>query len=238
MKIENLTAILFDTYGTVVDWRTSVIAEGRALAREKGIEGVDWEAFTDAWKATYRPYIDQVRNGERPWTSNDALHRQRLDEIIEEFGIAGLNAHDLADFNRAWHRLKPWPDSLPGLRRMKAKVPIGSFSNGNMLLLANMARHSDIPWDFIISSDLFRHYKPDPEIYLGAIDLLGDEAESIMLVAAHNYDLANARKHGMKTAFVLRPDMFGPQQDTNLEAEDDWDIITDSLEGVAAALAV
>ena len=238
MNIETITAILFDTYGTVVDWRASVIAEGRALAERKGIEGVDWEAFTDAWKATYRPYMDQVRNGERPWTTNDALHRQRLDEIIEEFGIAGLNEQDLTDFNRAWHRLKPWPDSLPGLRRMKAKVPIGSFSNGNLLLLANMANHSDIPWDFIISSDLFRHYKPDPEIYLGAIELLGGEAERVMLVAAHNYDLANARKHGMKTAFVLRPTMFGPQQDTNLEAEDDWDVVTDSIEGVADAMGV
>ncbi len=238
MKIENITAILFDTYGTVVDWRSSVIAEGRALAREKGIECIDWEAFADAWKATYRPYIDQVRNGERPWTDNDALQRQRLDEIIGEFGITGLNEHDVADLNRAWHRLKPWPDSLPGLRRIKANVPIGAFSNGNLLLLANMANHSDIPWDFIISSDLFRHYKPDPEIYLGAIELLGGEADRLMLVAAHNYDLANARKHGMLTAFVLRPTMFGPNQDTNLEAEDDWDIIADSLEGVAAALGV
>ena len=238
MSLENVTAVIFDTYGTVVDWRTSVIAEGRALGERKGIEGVDWKAFTDAWKAAYRPYINQVRNGERPWTTNDALQRQRLDEVIEEFGITGLNEQDLEDFNRAWHRLKPWPDSLPGLRRIKEKVPIGSFSNGNLLLLANMANHSDIPWDFIISSDLFRHYKPDPEIYLGAIELLGGEADRLMLVAAHNYDLANARKHGMKTAFVLRPTMFGPKQDTNLEAEDDWNIVTDSIEGVADAMGV
>ncbi|MCH8238426.1 MAG: haloacid dehalogenase type II [Proteobacteria bacterium] len=238
MKFENITAILFDTYGTIVDWRASVIAEGRALGERKGIEGVDWAAFTDAWKAAYRPYIDQVRNGERPWTTNDALQRQRLDEIVEEFGITGLNEQDLGDFNRAWHRLKPWPDSIPGLTRIKAKVPIGAFSNGNLLLLANMANHSAIPWDFIISSDLFRHYKPDPEIYLGAIDLLGGEADRVMLVAAHNYDLLNARKHGMKTAFVLRPTMFGPNQDTNLDAEDDWDIVTDSIEGVAEAMGV
>ena len=243
MSFENITAVIFDTYGTVVDWRASVIAEGRALGERKGSSlgvpgGVDWEAFTDAWKATYRPYMDQVIDGERPWTTNDALHRQRLDEIVEEFGITGLNEQDLGDFNRAWHRLKPWPDSIPGLTRIKAKVPIGSFSNGNLLLLANMANHSDIPWDFIISSDLFRRYKPEPEFYLGAIDLLGGEADRLMLVAAHNYDLANARKHGMKTAFVCRPTMFGPQQDTNLEAEDDWDIVTDSIEGVAEAMGV
>ncbi len=238
MSLENITAVMFDTYGTVVDWRTTVIAEARALGERKGIDGVDWEAFTDAWKATYRPYMDQVIGGERPWAPNDALHRIRLDEIVGEFGIEGLSEQDLSDLNRAWHRLAPWPDSLPGLRRIKPKVPIGSFSNGNLLLLANMARHSDIPWDFILSSDLFRRYKPEPEFYLGAIELLGGEAERILLVAAHNYDLAQARKHGMKTAFVLRPTMFGPNQDTNLEPEDDWDIITDSIEGVAEALGV
>lgn len=236
MPFTGLAAVIFDTYGTVVDWRGSVIAEGEALARKKGIEGVDWSAFTDAWQASYRPYIDEVISGKRPWTSNDALQRLRLDEIIAEFKIAGLSEADRDEFNRAWHRLRPWPDSIPGLKRIKAKYPIGSFSNGNFQLLANMARHSGLPWDFIISSDMFRHYKPEPEIYLGAIALLGGEPARVMLVAAHNYDLANARKHGMKTAFVRRPTMFGPNQKRELKAEDDWDIVTDSIEGVADAL--
>lgn len=238
MSLANVTAIVFDTYGTVVDWRSSVAAEGRDLARRKGIEGVDWEAFTDAWQSSYRPYINEVIGGKRPWTTNDALQRQRLDEIVAEFEIAGLSEADKDEFNRAWHRLRPWPDSVPGLERIKSKYPIGAFSNGNFQLLVNMARHSGIPWDFIVSSDMFRRYKPEPEFYLGAVELLGGVADRLMLVAAHNYDLANARKHGMKTAFVRRPTMFGPNQDRELKAEDDWDTVTDSIEGVADALGV
>lgn len=238
MSPANITAIIFDTYGTVVDWRASVIAEGEALARRKGIAGIDWAAFTDAWQSSYRPYINEVIDGKRPWTTNDALQRQRLDEIVAEFGIAGLTDAEKDDFNRAWHRLQPWPDALPGLERIKAKYPIGSFSNGNFALLVNMAKHSGIPWDFVVSSDMFRRYKPEPEFYLGAVALLGGEPDRLMLVAAHNYDLANARKHGMKTAFVRRPTMFGPKQDRELKAEDDWDIVADSIEGVADALGV
>lgn len=238
MNPATITAILFDTYGTVVDWRSSVIAEGEALGRKKAIKGVDWAAFTDAWQASYRPSINEVIDGKRPWTTNDALQRQRLDEIVAEFGIAGLTDAEKDDFNRAWHRLKPWPDSVPGLARIKAKYPIGSFSNGNFALLVNMAKHSGIPWDFVVSSDMFRRYKPEPEFYLGAVALLGGDPDRLMLVAAHNYDLANARKHGMKTAFVRRPTMFGPKQDRELKAEDDWDIVTDSIEGVADALGV
>lgn len=238
MPLTDLAAVMFDTYGTVVDWRGSVIAEGQALGRKKGIEGVDWAAFTDAWQASYRPYINEVISGKRPWTTNDALQRQRLDEIVAEFEIAGLSEADKDDLNLAWHRLGPWPDSIPGLTRIKAGYPVGSFSNGNFSLLVDMARHAGLPWDFIISADMFHHYKPDPEIYLGAVELLGGEADRVMLVAAHNYDLANARKHGMKTAFVCRETMFGPSQDRELKAEADWDVITDSIEGVAAALGL
>ena len=238
MPLTDLAAVMFDTYGTVVDWRGSVIAEGQALGRKKGIEGVDWAAFTDAWQASYRPYINEVISGKRPWTTNDALQRQRLDEILAEFEIAGLSEADKDDLNRAWHRLGPWPDSIPGLKRIKAGYPVGSFSNGNFSLLVDMAKHAGLPWDFIISADMFHHYKPDPEIYLGAVELLGGEADRVMLVAAHNYDLANARKHGMKTAFVCRETMFGPSQDRELKAEADWDVITDSIEGVADALGL
>lgn len=236
MPLTDLAAVIFDTYGTVVDWRGSVIAEGQALARKKNIEGVDWAAFTDAWQASYRPYINEVIGGKRPWTTNDALQRARLDEIVAEFRIEDLSNADKDEFNRAWHRLRPWPDSVPGLKRIKAKYPIGPFSNGNFQLLVDMARYSGLPWDFIISSDMFRRYKPEPEFYLGAVGLLGGEPGRVMLVAAHNYDLANARKHGMKTAYVRRATMFGPNQDRELKAEADWDIIADSIEGVADAL--
>ncbi|MCH2326794.1 MAG: HAD-IA family hydrolase, partial [Rhodospirillales bacterium] len=145
---------------------------------------------------------------------------------------------DKDGLNRSWHRLAPWPDAIPGLLRIKAKYPIGTFSNGSFHLLANMARHAGLPWDFIISADNFRRYKPAPEIYLGTIELLGGEAERILLVAVHNYDLAQARKHDIKTAYVCRKTMFGPYQDRDLEAEDDWDIVTDSIEGAADALCV
>ncbi len=238
MTIENISAILFDTYGTVVDWRSSIAAEGRALAEKKGIEGIDWEAFANSWRAGYEPAMEQVRRGERPWTTNDTLQRQRLDEIAPEFGIGGLSDSEKDEFNKAWHRLRPWPDAVRGLARLKAKYTIGTLSNGSFFLLANMARNSGLPWDCIVSADNFHHYKPDPEIYLGAIELLGGEAQSVMLVAAHNYDLAHARGHGMKTAFVARPTEYGPEQTANLEAGDDWDIVTDSIEGVAEAMAV
>ncbi len=236
MSLSNISTVIFDVYGTVVDWRAGVIAEAQALGERKGIEGVDWAAFTDAWKDGYRPAMDEVNAGKRSWATNDVLQRQRLDEIVDEFGLAGLTEADKDGLNRAWHRLSPWPDSIPGLVRIKAKHPIGAFSNGSFYLLANMARHSGLPWDFILSADNFRTYKPAPGIYLGTIELLGGEAERILLVAAHNYDLANARKHGMKTAYVCRKTMFGPDQDRDLEAEDDWDIVTDGIDGVAEAL--
>ena len=238
MSLSNITTVIFDVYGTVVDWRSGVIAEAQALAKKKGIEGVDWTAFTDAWKDAYRPAMDEVNAGKRPWTTNDVLQRQRLDAIVEEFAIQGLSEADKDGLNRAWHRLPPWPDSIPGLVRIKARHPIGAFSNGSFHLLANMARHSGLPWDFILSADNFRTYKPAPGIYLGTIELLGGEAERILLVAAHNYDLAQARKHGIKTAYICRKTMFGPDQDRDLEAEDDWDIVTDSIEGAADALGV
>lgn len=235
---KNISTIIFDTYGTVVDWRAGVLKEAQALGERKGIEGIDWAAFTDAWKDAYRPSMDEVINGKRPWTTNDVLQRERLDAIAGEFGLAGLSEEDKDELNRAWHRLPAWPDAIPGLNRIKAKFPIGTFSNGSFYLLANMARYSNLPWDFILSADNFRAYKPDPKIYLGTIELLGGEAERILLVASHNYDLANARKHGMKTAYVCRTTMFGPNQNRDLEAEDDWDIVTDTIEGVADALGV
>lgn len=238
MGVSGVTTLLFDTYGTVVDWRSSVAGEGRELGLEKGLTGIDWDAFANAWRAGYHPAMDMIRSGQRAWTTNDTLQRQRLDEIVEEFGISGLTKSDKDDFNRAWHRLRPWPDSVAGLRRLKTKFTIGTLSNGSFYLLANMARHSGLPWDFIVSADNFHHFKPDPEIYLGAVELFGGNAGSVMLVAAHNDDLKHARRHGLKTAFVARPTEYGPDQDADLAADDDWDIIADSIEGVADAMGV
>jgi len=243
MSLSDITAIIFDTYGTVVDWRRSVAAEGRALAAAKGNSlgapgGIDWEAFANAWRAGYEPAMDMVRKGQLPWTTNDTLQRRHLDVILEEFHITGLSEAEKDDFNRAWHRLQPWPDAVAGLTRLKKIFTIGTLSNGSFFLLANMAKHAGLPWDCIISADNFHHYKPDPEIYLGAIELLGGDANRIMLAAAHNYDLKHARRHGMKTAFIARPTEYGPDQDNDLSASQDWDIITDSINGIAEALGV
>jgi len=237
--INGAEVILFDTYGTVVDWRNSVSGEGRALARTKGIDDIDWASFADAWRAGYAPKMKKVRDGTRPWTANDVLHRERLDEILTEFGIAErFTESEKFDFNRVWHRLRPWPDSVPGLRRLKSRYIIGTLSNGSFRLLANMAKHAGLPWDCIVSSDNFHAFKPDPKIYQGAIDLLGGEAGQVILCAAHNFDLQQARAFGMKTAFVQRPTEYGPTQNTDLLPTDDWDIIAYSIEEVAARLDV
>ena len=238
MSLSGVTTLLFDTYGTVVDWRATIAEEGRRLAQEKSLPDIDWEAFADAWRAGYQPAMDRVRRGEQPWTTNDTLQRRRLDEITDEFGIGYLSEADRDAFNIVWHRLKPWPDSVAGLARLKTKFTIGTLSNGSFFLLANMAKHSGLPWDCILSADNFRHFKPDPETYLGAVEMFGGDAQSVMLVAAHNYDLGHARSFGLKTGFVARPTEYGPNQSTDLKAEDDWDIVTDSIEGVADALGV
>ena len=188
-------AIVFDTFGTVVDWRSSLIAELTAFGRQRDINA-DWTALVDAWRAAYHPSMDRVRKGEQPWTTLDGLHRASLDKLVAEFGIRGLTEADLRHINRGWHRLNPWPDSVPGLTRLKRRFIIGPLSNGNVSLLLNMGKHAGIPWDMIFGSDLFGHFKPDPETYLGAAKLLDIEPGQLMMAAAHNNDLANARKCG------------------------------------------
>jgi len=233
-NLENVKVLLFDTFGTVSDWRGSIARMGERLAREKGIEGVDWEAFARAWRAGYRPGMARVQSGERPWTSVDVIHRERLEEILVEFGIAERFTDDeKADMNLFWHRLDPWPDSIPGLLRLKRKFLISPLSNGSIVLLASMAKRAGLPWDFIFSSDVFKAYKRDAAVYLGAIDKLNLQPGEIMMTAAHNDDLAAARSHGMRTAYVNRPYEYGVDQTKDFEAEEDWDVIADGIIGVA-----
>jgi 2-haloacid dehalogenase len=230
-------AIVFDTFGTVVDWRGSLIADLTAFGKQRGISA-DWPALVDAWRAAYHPSMQRVRTGELPWTKLDGLHRASLDELVADFGIKGLTEQDLVHINLGWHRLNGWPDSVPGLRRLKTRFIIGPLSNGNVSLLLNMAKHAGIPWDMIFGSDLFHHFKPDPETYLGAAQLLDIEPGQLMLAAAHNGDLGNARKCGLMTAFFPRPNEYGPHQKRDYSAEQDWDFVARDIEDLATQLGV
>lgn len=217
-NLSSIKALTFDVFGTVVDWRSSIIKECEVLWQSKRIS-IDCEQFADKWRAGYAPSMDKVRKGELPWTSIDELHRMVLDDLLDEMGISDLSEQEIDHLNRAWHRLKPWPDSVPGLLRLKEKYIIATLSNGNISLLANMAKHSGLPWDVILSSELSGHYKPDREVYLKAASLLGLEPGEIMMCAAHRDDLDAAMALGFRTAYISRPLEFGPEGKTD-EARD------------------
>ncbi|HMD30672.1 MAG TPA: haloacid dehalogenase type II [Candidatus Acidoferrales bacterium] len=202
-------ALTFDVFGTVVDWRGSIIREGGEWGRAKGLQ-VDWARFADRWRAGYPPAMDKVRKGVLPWMRLDQLHRLILDDLLTEFSIAGLTEEEKNHWNCVWHRLTPWPDAVEGLTRLKRKFIISTLSNGNVSLLAEGAKFGGLPWDVVLSAELFHHYKPDPEAYLGAADLLGCQPPEVMMVAAHPSDLKAAHACGLRTAFVSRPLEQGP----------------------------
>lgn len=233
--VEDVRALTFDVFGTVVDWRTGIAEEGRAFGRAKGIDA-DWLAFADAWRAKYQPSMSRVRDGHVPWTNLDRLHRQSLEELLEEFGIGGLEEAEKDHLNRAWHRLPPWTDTVEGLTRLKRKYVLATLSNGNVALLVNMAKNAGLPWDAVLGAEVARHYKPQSEAYLFTAELLGLAPEQCMMVAAHNDDLVMAASLGFRTAFVRRPTEYGPDQKTDCEAEHDFDIIVESFIGLADRL--
>jgi len=216
-------ALVFDVFGTVVDWRGSIIREGVALGRRKKLK-VDWPAFADAWRAGYRPAMARVRSGELPWTKIDDLHRMILDDLLRRFPLGRLSEDEIAHLNRVWHRLRPWPDARAGLAKLKRRHVIATLSNGNVALLTHMAKNAQLPWDCILSAEVVRHYKPDPETYLGAAELLGVKPGELMMVAAHKDDLHAARACGLKTAFVPRPREYGPQASTDVSREPAFDV--------------
>jgi len=229
-------ALVFDVFGTVVDWRGSIIREGQALGRRKKLK-VDWPAFADAWRAGYRPAMARVRSGEQPWTKIDALHRMILDDLLLRFPLGRLAEADIDHLNRVWHRLKPWPDARAGLAKLKRRHVIATLSNGNVALLTNMAKHAKLPWDCILSAEVVRHYKPDPETYLGAADLLGVKPAELMMVAAHKDDLHAARACGLKTAFVPRPKEYGPAVKPDVWRDPAFDIHARDFNDLARQLA-
>jgi 2-haloacid dehalogenase len=228
-------ALVFDTFGTVVDWRSSVAREVDALAKRKGVT-VDGAAFADAWRAGYGPSMNRVRSGELPWTRLDALHRMTLDKILVDFRFTGLNEDEKDALNRAWHRLTPWPDSVAGLTRLKKKFIIAPLSNGNISLMTDLARHSGLPWDCILGAELVRHYKPDREVYQSAADFLDLKPADVMMVAAHLGDLRAAKGVGLRAAFVSRPHEFGPGGKPDLKADASVDVSATDFNDLARQL--
>jgi 2-haloacid dehalogenase len=230
-----IKALGFDVFGTVVDWRTSIAREGEAFGRAHGITA-DWVKFADAWRGLYQPMMNKVRNAEIGFTKLDNLHRMALDQLLPEFGIKNVPEADLDHLNRAWHRLDPWPDSVPGLTRLKTKFVLTTLSNGNVALMVNMAKRAGLPWDTILGAEPTKHYKPHPQAYLGTADYLGLRPEELMLVAAHNGDLGAAKKVGLRTAFVPRPTEYGPGQTKDLKPEGEWDFVATDFVDLAKKL--
>jgi 2-haloacid dehalogenase len=231
----SVRALVFDVFGTVVDWRTSVAREVEALAKRKEVS-VDGAKFADAWRAGYGPSMNRVRNGELPWTKLDHLHRMILDRILPEFGITGLSEAETDHLNRAWHRLQPWPDVGRGLTRLKKTFIIAPLSNGNIALMTNLARHAGLPWDCILGAELVRRYKPDREVYQSAADFLGLEPAGVMMVAAHLGDLRAAKGAGLRTAFVPRPLEYGPGRTPDLAPDSSVDLTAKDFNALAAQL--
>ncbi len=204
-----IKALLFDVFGTLVDWRTGVAREAHSILAPLGIQA-DWLAFADAWRDQYQPSMEEVRAGRLPFSKLDVLHRRNLDIVLRDFGLDRVDEAARANLNLAWHRLDAWPDVAPGLARLHEKLLIAPCSNGHIAIMANLARRNHFPWDAILGAELARDYKPKPVVYLASAAAFDCAPEEAMMVAAHSYDLASAAACGLRTAFVARPDERGP----------------------------
>ena len=235
MATEAVKALIFDVFGTVVDWRNSIAREAEAFFRPRGVE-LDWIRFAVRWRDRYQPAMTRVRSGERGFVRLDVLHRENLVDLLQEFGVAGLGEAEIDHLNRAWHRLDPWPDSVGGLTRLKRKFIIAPCSNGNIALMVNMAKNNGLPWDTILGAEIAQAYKPQPECYLRSCEALMLAPHEVMMTAAHNGDLVAASEQGLRTAFVARPTEHGPEQRSNLKAEHDFDVVATSFLDLADKL--
>jgi 2-haloacid dehalogenase len=233
----SVKALVFDVFGTAVDWRTSVTREVEQLTSRKGLT-VDGAKFADAWRARYGPSMNRVRTGELPWTKLDRLHRMSLDQILIDFDVVGLTEAETDALNRAWHRLQPWPDTVAGLKRLKRQFILAPLSNGNISLMTDLARHSELPWDCILGAELVRHYKPDREVYQSAVDFLDLQPADVMMVAAHLADLRAAKGVGLRTAFVVRPFEFGSGGKPDLIGDSSVDVAAKDFNDLAGQLGV
>ena len=230
------SALLFDVFGTVVDWRESISTHVTAAFAQKGLD-VDGPAFADAWRALYQPSMERVRSGERPYHPLDDLHRENLLRALSDSGNAGVfEPYEIIELAEAWERLDPWPDVRDGLAHMRRSYVLAPCSNGSIALMTRLARYAGLPWDCILGADIARAYKPDPRVYGASCAALRLAPERVMMVAAHNDDLAAARASGLRTAFVLRRDEHGPAQTNDQTAAQDWDVVVEDFGALATAL--
>jgi 2-haloacid dehalogenase len=232
----DIRALAFDVFGTVVDFRSTIIDEGREIEGRTGVR-LDWAELADRWRGRYVPSMDRVRSGELPWTVLDDLHRAALDDVLAELGGQALSEAERDAFNLVWHRLRPWPDSVPGLTALRRNHTLTTLSNGNVALLVDMARNAGLPWDCVMSAELVHAYKPDPRTYRLVPELLRLRPEQVMMVAAHTKDLRAAAAQGLRTAFVPRPREHGPA--TILPGADELagvDVVAEDLKDLAARL--
>lgn len=232
-------AVLFDTFGTVVDWRTgiaSAVAEFAECHRLK----IDPATFADRWRSRYQPSMERIRSGERPYVPLDALHRENLDVALTDSGIEveQIDGRRLDVLALAWRRLPAWPDSRPGISALRRELVVGPLSNANTSLLVSLSKFAGLEWDVVLGSDVTQSYKPAPAAYRGVVSLLELDPSEVMLVAAHNDDLAAAQGVGMATGFVRRPTEHGPGQDIDLEPTGDWDVSAQDIEDLARQLHV
>tara|TARA_Y100000814_G_scaffold283966_1_gene250387 strand:- start:729 stop:1454 length:726 start_codon:yes stop_codon:yes gene_type:complete len=236
INIHKIKALTFDIFGTVTDWRSSIYLEGLNLSKHINIPNINWLDFADSWRSQYMPYMNKVRLGELPWTTVDDLHKMILEKLLNDYEINNLNEEEKDNFNKSWHRLKLWPDVIDGLNRIKSKFKIATLSNGNIDLLTNLSENAGIKWDYILSAENSKHYKPDPEIYLKALSILSLKPENVMMIAAHAFDLRAAKDVGMQTAYVLRNLEFGENIKIEEINNSEFDIIANDFQDLAYQL--
>ncbi len=238
--MNDIRALVFDVFGTVVDWRSGIAREAGPFLARHGKGDVSPERFADAWRLRYQPAMEEVRSGRRAFIRLDVLHRENLEAILKDFDIdvAKVPCAELDALNLAWHRLDPWPDVVAGLARLKSRTIIAPLSNGNIILMIDIAKRAGLGWDAILGAEVVRAYKPTPEAYLRTVDVLAMQPAEVCLVAAHNGDLAAARKCGLRTAFVPRPKEHGPGQTEDLRPEQDWDVVARDFGDLATAFGV
>ena len=199
-----IKALLFDVFGTLVDWRSGVARDARALLAPLGIKA-DWIAFADAWRDQYQPAMEEVRAGRIPFSKLDVLHRRNLDVVLRDLGLERVDEATRVNLNLAWHRLDAWPDVAPGLAKLRERFLLAPCSNGHISIMANLARRNRLPWDAILGAEIARDYKPKPVVYLSSAAAFDCAPEEAMMVAAHSYDLSSAAACGLRTAFIARP---------------------------------